>query len=94
MRSRVCVTAFLQRAALLGSRPSRQGDEVIRAVASSAEDVRSEVLALRALGACLRATGDEGGAVATLSRALEVARSTGQRSEVAATERALAGTHP
>ena len=62
------------------------------AVATPAEDVRSQVLGLRALGSCLRAAGDEVGAVATLSEALGVARSTGQRSEVAATERALAAT--
>jgi tetratricopeptide (TPR) repeat protein len=64
-------------------------DAARAAVAEPAEDVRSEVLALRALGAALRAAEDEGGAVAALSRALEVARSTGQRSEVAATQRAL-----
>jgi class 3 adenylate cyclase/tetratricopeptide (TPR) repeat protein len=61
------------------------------AVATPAEDVRSEVLALRALGAALRAAGQEEPAVAALTQALEVARSTGQRSEVAASERALAG---
>ena len=59
------------------------------AVETPAEDVRSQVLGLRALGTCLRAAGDEAGAVAALSRALEIARSTGQRSEVAATEHAL-----
>ena len=69
-------------------------DAARASVACPGEDVRSQVLALRALGACLRATGDEGGAVAALSRALGVARSTGQRSEVAASERALAGIHP
>jgi tetratricopeptide (TPR) repeat protein len=62
------------------------------AVATAAEDVRSQVLGLRALGTCLRATGDESEAVATLTRALEIARSTGQRSEIAATERALASS--
>ena len=60
------------------------------AVGTPGEDVRSQVLALRVLGTCLRAAGDEGGAVVVLSRALEVARSTGQRSELASTERALA----
>ena len=60
------------------------------AVATPAEDVRSQVLGLRALGSCLRAAGNEGEAVEALSRALELARSTGQRSEIAATERALA----
>jgi len=60
------------------------------AVATPSEDVRSQVLALRALGSALRACGQAGEAVAALQRALEVARSTGQRSEVAASERALA----
>ncbi|MCW2499876.1 MAG: adenylate/guanylate cyclase [Frankiales bacterium] len=59
------------------------------AVATPAEDVRSQVLALRALGAALRAAGDQPAAKAALEQALEVARSTGQRSEVAASERAL-----
>src|SRR3954464_1588137 len=57
-------------------------DTARAAVGMPAEDVRSQVLGLRALGSCLRATGDEGGAVVALSRALEIARSTGQRSEV------------
>ena len=61
------------------------------AVASPAEDVRSQVMALRALGSCLRATGDEEAATAALTEALEVARSTDQRSEIAATERLLQG---
>jgi class 3 adenylate cyclase/tetratricopeptide (TPR) repeat protein len=59
------------------------------AVATPAEDIRSQVLGLRALGSALRAAGDEDGAVAALSEALERSRSTGQRSEVAASERAL-----
>jgi hypothetical protein len=54
------------------------------------EDVRSEVLALRALAAALRARGDRDGAREVAGRALELSRSTGQRSEVAATERLLA----
>ncbi len=64
------------------------------AVATRGEDVRSQVLAIRALGSALRALGDEGGAVAALSQALELARATGQRSEVAASERALAAPPP
>jgi len=60
------------------------------AVATPSEDVRSQVLALRALGSALRACGQAGEAAAALQRALEMARSTGQRSEVAASERALA----
>jgi class 3 adenylate cyclase/tetratricopeptide (TPR) repeat protein len=61
-----------------------------QAVATPAEDVRSLVLSLRALGSARRACGDEAGARAALAEALTVARSTGQRSEVAATERLLA----
>jgi class 3 adenylate cyclase/tetratricopeptide (TPR) repeat protein len=60
------------------------------AVAVPAEDVRSEVVALRALGAALAACGSQDEARTVVEKALEVARSTGQRSEVAATERLLA----
>jgi len=59
------------------------------AVATPAEDVRSEVIALRALGTALRAHGDADEATKALEHALEVARSTGQVSEVAVTERLL-----
>ena len=61
------------------------------AVGTAAEDVRSQVLALRALGSALRATGSYDDGTAALTQALEVARSTGQRSEIAATERVLHG---
>jgi class 3 adenylate cyclase/tetratricopeptide (TPR) repeat protein len=61
-----------------------------RAVEVQAEDVRSEVLALRALGAALSATGNRDEARRCVERALDVARSTGQRSEISATERLLA----
>jgi len=61
-----------------------------QAVAVESEDVRSQVVALRVLAAALRAGGQDERAAQTLRRALEVARSTGQRSEVAATEQALA----
>jgi tetratricopeptide (TPR) repeat protein len=57
------------------------------AVEVPGEDVRSEVLALRALAAALQASGDVDQARQVVGRALELARSTGQRSEVAATER-------
>ena len=60
------------------------------AVATPAEDVRARVLALRALGSALRADGDEMGGRRALQAALEIARSTGQRSEVAVSERLLA----
>ena len=59
------------------------------AVDTPSEDVRSQVLALRALGTALRAGGDESGALEALTRSLEVARSTEQSSEVPACERAL-----
>ena len=59
------------------------------AVDTPAEDVRARVLALRALGSALRASGDEEGGSRALRSALEIARSTGQRSERAATERLL-----
>ena len=54
------------------------------------EDVRSEVLALRALASALHANGEPTEARDVVARALELARSTGQRSEVAATERVQA----
>ena len=61
------------------------------AVALPAEDVRARVLALRALGTALSASGVDVEAREAFTQALEIARSTGQRSEVAASERALAG---
>jgi len=59
------------------------------AVAMPSEDVRSQVLALRALGTALRADGDEPGARSAYEQALTVASSTGQRSEIATTQRLL-----
>jgi class 3 adenylate cyclase/tetratricopeptide (TPR) repeat protein len=61
------------------------------AVATPGEDVRSRVLALRALGSALRATGDEVAALAAYDEALATATSTGQRSEIAATQALIAG---
>ncbi|MFN2524187.1 MAG: hypothetical protein ABR614_12875, partial [Mycobacteriales bacterium] len=61
------------------------------AVDMPSEDVRSQVLALRALGSALRADGDEPAARQAYEQALVLATSTGQRSEIAATERALHG---
>jgi class 3 adenylate cyclase/predicted ATPase len=63
----------------------------LRAVREPAEDVRSRTVSLRVLGAVLISLGDVSGAVVALTTALQAARSTGQRSEIAATERALAG---
>ncbi len=64
------------------------------AVAEPAEDVRAQVLAFRALGSALRVAGDLEPAREALSQALEVARSTGQRSEIAASLRALEALGP
>ena len=61
------------------------------AVATPSEDVRSKVLSLRALGAALRASGRPEEGAAALREALDVARSTGQVSEVLPTERLLRG---
>ena len=58
-----------------------------QAVATPAEDVRATVLALRALGSALRAAGHEDEGRLALEQALEAARATDQRSELAATER-------
>jgi tetratricopeptide (TPR) repeat protein len=60
------------------------------AVVAPAEDVRSEVVALRVLGTALRAAGDPDGGRKALEQALEAARSTGQTAEVAPTEALLA----
>ncbi len=60
------------------------------AVALQSEDVRSAVLALRAYGSALRATGRPDEAVAALREALELARATGQRAEADTTARLLA----
>ncbi|GAC1442989.1 MAG: hypothetical protein NVSMB55_15260 [Mycobacteriales bacterium] len=59
------------------------------AVATPGEDVRSKVLALRVLGSALRAVGEQDGARSCYDEALAAATSTGQRSEIAATEALL-----
>ncbi|HEV2889071.1 MAG TPA: adenylate/guanylate cyclase domain-containing protein [Frankiaceae bacterium] len=61
-----------------------------RAVATQAEDVRSRVLALRALGSALRAAGEWEEAEASLRAALEAASETEQAQERAHTEELLA----
>jgi class 3 adenylate cyclase/tetratricopeptide (TPR) repeat protein len=61
------------------------------AVATPAEDVRSEVLALRALGTALVAAGEAAEGRQTLQRALAVARSTAQTAEIAPTLALLEG---
>jgi len=71
----------------------RSGDALAaahEAVAFPGEDVRGAVLALRVLGAALGAAGQLDQARTALTEALAVARSAGSRSEIAATERALA----
>ncbi len=65
-----------------------------RAVATPAEDVRSQVLSLRALGAALLACGEpEQGREAVLE-ALALARRSGPRGEIPATEALLARSAP
>ncbi len=61
------------------------------AMASTSEDARSRVLALRAYGAALRAAGHADRAREVLQEAVEAARGLGQRSEVEISERVLAG---
>ncbi len=60
------------------------------AVAFPGEDVRSQVLALRALGSALLACGRPDDAVARWHEALDLARATGQGVEAATTTRLLA----
>ena len=60
------------------------------AVATPAEDVRSRVLALRALGTALHATGDDVGAEQAYQQALDIAVATQARSEEAQTRKLLA----
>jgi tetratricopeptide (TPR) repeat protein len=71
-------------------RPEEALEAARTAVGTAAEDVRSRVLSLRALGSALRACGQAQQAHAAFVEALEVARSTGMRAEIAATERLLA----
>jgi len=61
-----------------------------QAVEQPTEDVRAAVLALRALGAAERAAGDRTRARAAAEAALQLASSSGQRSEVAASQALLA----
>jgi tetratricopeptide (TPR) repeat protein len=71
---------------LLDSGSQREALEVARrAVWVPAEDVRSRVLALRALGTALRTSGDVDGARRAYTEALDVARGTEARSEEALT---------
>jgi ATP/maltotriose-dependent transcriptional regulator MalT len=71
-------------------RPEEALDAARRAVATPAEDVRSRVIALRALGSALRANGLYAEAEKALRAAVEEASSTEQAQERAATEAALA----
>ena len=59
------------------------------ALVTPAEDVRSRVIALRALGNVRRAEGDDRGARAAWQEAMAVAQSSGQVSERPATQRLL-----
>ncbi len=60
------------------------------AVATPAEDVRSRVLAFRALGTALHETGDDAGAEEAYLQALDIAVATQSRSEEAQTRRLIA----
>jgi class 3 adenylate cyclase/tetratricopeptide (TPR) repeat protein len=60
------------------------------ALAVPAEDVRSRVVSLRVLAACLAESGDEPAATFALRQARALAGATEMRSELPATERALA----
>jgi tetratricopeptide (TPR) repeat protein len=59
------------------------------AVTAESEDVRSQVLALRALGSSWRACGDEEQARTAFLHALDVARGSGLTAEAEATEALL-----
>ena len=71
-----------------------RGEEALasarEALAEPAEDVRSRVVALRALAAAEAAAGHPDAARAALEEARETARSAGHLGELAPTERALA----
>jgi tetratricopeptide (TPR) repeat protein len=69
--------------------PERALEVARRAVWVPAEDVRSRVLAPRALGTALRATGDNVGARRAYAEALQIARETEARSEEALTSELL-----
>ncbi len=73
-------------------RPADALELARRAVATPAEDVRSEVLSLRALGSALRACGQEREGLEALTAALALVRRSGPRGEVRATEALLPGS--
>jgi ATP/maltotriose-dependent transcriptional regulator MalT len=65
-------------------------DVAREAVATPAEDVRSRVLAYRALGTALHETGDDAGAEEAYAQALDISVATQSRSEEAQTRRLIA----
>jgi tetratricopeptide (TPR) repeat protein len=71
-------------------RPSDALEVAREAVATPAEDVRSRVLAWRALGTALHETGDEAQAEEAYLQALDIAVATQSRSEEAQTRKLLA----
>jgi Flp pilus assembly protein TadD len=71
-------------------RPEEALEVAREAVATPAEDVRSRVLAFRALGTALHATGDDVGAEDAYRQALDIAVATQSRSEEAQTRRLIA----
>jgi len=82
--------AHLAGVLLESDRPDEALDVARRALAVPAEDVRSRVLALRALGSAYAACGKQTAAIAALREAAAVAASTEQTSERAQTQRVLA----
>jgi predicted ATPase/class 3 adenylate cyclase len=71
-------------------RPDEALEVAQQAVATPAEDVRSRVLAFRALGTALHATGDDVRAEDAYLQALDIAVATQSRSEEAQTRRLIA----
>jgi Flp pilus assembly protein TadD len=77
--------AHLAGSLLDDGRPDEALEVARRAVWVPAEDVRSRVLALRALGTALRTVGDAAGARRSYAEALQIAQETEARSEEALT---------
>lgn len=75
---------------LSAGRPAEALEWARRALDVPAQDVRSQVVALRAVANALMATGDLDEALSTVDEALTLAGATEQRSEFGATERAAA----
>jgi hypothetical protein len=77
--------AYLADATLAAGEPQLGLQLAGAAVAAPAEDVRSRVIGLRVLGACLDAAGDRPAAQAALGQAVALAGATQMTAELAAT---------